>query len=112
MLLSDVARGDGPLAAIRESLPIAGVDGSLDDRFAGDNAIVHQRVLAKTGSITGVRSLAGFVTGDDEELLAFAFFAGGTVGDETRVAIETLVTAVYGCGSNLGDFSVISQEGF
>ena len=112
MLLSDVARGDGPLAAIRESLPIAGVDGSLDDRFAGDNAIVHQRVLAKTGSITGVRSLAGFVTGDDEELLAFAFFAQGTVGDETRVAIETLVTAVYGCGSNLADFSVTSQEGF
>ena len=104
MLLSEVARGDGPLASLRESLPIAGVDGSLDDRFIGTNAIVHDRVQAKTGSITGVRSLAGFVTGADEKPLAFAFFAQGTVGDETRFAIESLVTAVYGCGSNLADF--------
>jgi serine-type D-Ala-D-Ala carboxypeptidase/endopeptidase (penicillin-binding protein 4) len=104
MLLSEVARGDGPLAVLRDSLPIAGVDGSLDDRFAGENAIVHDRVLAKTGSITAVRSLAGFVTGEDDEPLVFAFFSQGTVGDETRVAIESLVTAVYGCGSNLADF--------
>jgi D-alanyl-D-alanine carboxypeptidase/D-alanyl-D-alanine-endopeptidase (penicillin-binding protein 4) len=104
MLLSEVARGDGPLAVVRDSLPIAGVDGSLDDRFAGENAIVHDRVLAKTGSITGVRALAGFVTGEDDEPLVFAFLSQGTVGDETRVAIESLVTAVYGCGSNLADF--------
>lgn len=104
MLLSEVARGDGPLAVLRDSLPVAGVDGSLDDRFAGENAIAHERVQAKTGSITGVRSLAGFVTGEDDEPLAFAFFSQGSVGDETRVAIESLVTAVYGCGSNLADF--------
>jgi D-alanyl-D-alanine carboxypeptidase/D-alanyl-D-alanine-endopeptidase (penicillin-binding protein 4) len=104
MLLSEVARGDGPLAVLRDSFPIAGVDGSLDDRFAGENAIVHDRVLAKTGSITGVRSLAGFVTGEDDEPLVFAFFSQGNVGEETRVAIESLVTAVYGCGSNLADF--------
>ena len=104
MLLSEVARGDGPLASLRESLPIAGVDGSLDDRFSGTNVIVHDRVQAKTGSITGVRSLAGFVTGEDEEPLAFAFFSQGVVGDETRFAIESLVAAVYGCGSNLADF--------
>lgn len=104
MLLSEVARGDGPLATVRDSLPVAGVDGSLDDRFAGANAVAHERVLAKTGSITGVRSLAGFVTGEDGEPLAFAFFSQGSVGDETRVAIESLVTAVYGCGSNLADF--------
>lgn len=104
MLLSEVARGDGPLAVLRDSLPVAGVDGSLEDRFAGENAIAHERVQAKTGSITGVRSLAGFVTGEDDEPLAFAFFSQGSVGDETRVAIESLVTAVYGCGSNLADF--------
>lgn len=104
MLLSEIARGDGPLASLRESLPVAGVDGSLDDRFAGANALAHERVQAKTGSITGVRSLAGFVTGDDDEPLAFAFFSQGKVGEEARVAIESLVTAVYGCGSNLADF--------
>ena len=104
MLLSEVARGGGPLSSLRDSLPVAGVDGSLDDRFVEENAIAHERVLAKTGSITGVRSLAGFVTGEDDEPLAFAFFSQGTVGDETRVAIESLVTAVYGCGSNLADF--------
>jgi D-alanyl-D-alanine carboxypeptidase/D-alanyl-D-alanine-endopeptidase (penicillin-binding protein 4) len=61
-------------------------------------------VFAKTGSITGTRSLAGYIEAEDATDLAFAFFALGEVGDDTRTAIETLVTAVYSCGSNLADF--------
>ena len=83
---------------------MAGVDGSLDNRFFGDNAIAQSEVRAKTGSINGVRSLAGFITGADGADLVFAFFATGDVTDESRTALETLTTAVYSCGSNLADF--------
>jgi serine-type D-Ala-D-Ala carboxypeptidase/endopeptidase (penicillin-binding protein 4) len=103
-LLAEVYRSEGDLALVAEGLPVAGVDGSLDDRFTGDNAIVHSRVFAKTGSIQGTRSLAGFVTGADDYTLVFAFFASGEVSDEARGALESAVTAVYSCGANLADF--------
>jgi len=103
-LLVEIARSSGDLALVRQGLPIAGVDGSLDDRFTGVNVAARESVAAKTGSITGVRSLAGFVTAQDGTELAFAFFSTGTVGDETRQALETVVTGVHTCGSNLADF--------
>lgn len=103
-LLSEMARSSGSFGVLREGLPIAGADGSLASRFGGENEIVHGRVFAKTGSISGVRSLAGFITSVDNTELVFAFFSEGEVGDDSRVALENLVTAVYSCGSNLADF--------
>jgi D-alanyl-D-alanine carboxypeptidase/D-alanyl-D-alanine-endopeptidase (penicillin-binding protein 4) len=103
-LLVQIYRSQGDLSLVVQGLPVAGVDGSLDNRFSAANAVVHERVFAKTGSITGTRSLAGYIEAEDATDLAFAFFALGEVGDDTRTAIETLVTAVYSCGSNLADF--------
>jgi serine-type D-Ala-D-Ala carboxypeptidase/endopeptidase (penicillin-binding protein 4) len=103
-LLGEVARSPGSFGVLRAGLPIAGVDGSLATRFGGENRIVHGRVFAKTGSISGVRSLAGFITSVDNTELVFAFFSEGEVGDDARAAVENLVTAVYSCGSNLADF--------
>jgi serine-type D-Ala-D-Ala carboxypeptidase/endopeptidase (penicillin-binding protein 4) len=104
LLLAEVYRSQGALDSLRTSLPIAGVDGSLDDRFSGANASVHNLVHAKTGTISGVRSLAGYIFASDDADLAFAFFATGDVDDSSRVSIENLVTAVYECGTNLADF--------
>lgn len=103
-LLAEVYRSDGDLALVARGLPVAGVDGSLKDRFTGENAVATKRVLGKTGSIKGTRSLAGWVSAEDSEDLVFAFFASGEVGDQTRVALETLITGVYRCGANLADF--------
>lgn len=103
-LLVEIYRSSTDLSLIAQALPVAGVDGSLDNRFFGDNAIAQSEVRAKTGSINGVRSLAGFITGADGADLVFAFFATGDVTDESRTALETLTTAVYSCGSNLADF--------
>jgi D-alanyl-D-alanine carboxypeptidase/D-alanyl-D-alanine-endopeptidase (penicillin-binding protein 4) len=103
-LLVEAFRSEGSLSLITEALAIAGVDGSLGSRFAGDNAVAHQRVQAKTGSIAGTRSLAGFVQSADGTDLVFAFFAHGDVGDDARTAIETAVSGIYSCGSNLADF--------
>jgi D-alanyl-D-alanine carboxypeptidase/D-alanyl-D-alanine-endopeptidase (penicillin-binding protein 4) len=56
-------------AAFRASLPVAGVDGTLENRMKGTAA--EQRVKAKTGSIRTVNALAGYVDGVSGERLAF-----------------------------------------
>jgi D-alanyl-D-alanine carboxypeptidase/D-alanyl-D-alanine-endopeptidase (penicillin-binding protein 4) len=103
-LLSEVLRSEGDIGLLAGALPIAGVDGSLDDRFTGDNAVAQGRVFAKTGSIQGTRSLAGWVSAEDDSDLVFAFFATGEVSDDARTALETVVTGVFSCGANLADF--------
>ena len=52
-----------------ESLPIAGVDGTLKNRMRGSAA--KGNVRAKTGSLGRVRSLSGYVTTRDNEVLVF-----------------------------------------
>ena len=56
-------------AAFRNSLPIAGVDGTLEHRMKGTPA--EGRVRAKTGSIRTVNALAGYVDAVSGERLAF-----------------------------------------
>ncbi len=56
-----------------ESLPIAGVDGSLRNRMKGTKA--ENNVHAKTGFIGYVRSLSGYVTSLDGEMFAFSMMA-------------------------------------
>jgi D-alanyl-D-alanine carboxypeptidase/D-alanyl-D-alanine-endopeptidase (penicillin-binding protein 4) len=60
-------------ASFAATLPIGAVDGSLAKRFVGRPAA--GRVRAKTGSISNVRSLAGYVDTDGGETLVFAILA-------------------------------------
>lgn len=53
-----------------EALPVAGVDGTLQYRMR--RAGVRGKVHAKTGSVAGVSSLAGYVRAANGHLLAFA----------------------------------------
>jgi D-alanyl-D-alanine carboxypeptidase/D-alanyl-D-alanine-endopeptidase (penicillin-binding protein 4) len=55
------------------ALPVAGRDGTLSERLKHTTA--EGNVRAKTGSMTGARSLAGYVTDADGERLAFAMIA-------------------------------------
>lgn len=55
---------------LRDALPIAGVDGTLHGRMRGTAA--ENNLHAKTGSMTYVDSLAGYVTSAAGERLAFA----------------------------------------
>ncbi len=52
------------------SLPIAGVDGTLNYRMGKGKAF--RNVRAKTGSVTGVSSLAGYVKAANGHMLSFA----------------------------------------
>jgi len=80
-------------------LPVAGLEGTLGDRFlsSSGNAVVR----AKTGSLPGVTSLAGLVLTADDRELAFAVLAddtgeGGQWGP--RAAIDPFVDALAACG--------------
>ena len=56
------------------SLAIAGVDGTIRNRFLGTDAV--GLVRAKTGTLTGVSALSGYV-GDKDDVLVFTIFVEG-----------------------------------
>jgi D-alanyl-D-alanine carboxypeptidase/D-alanyl-D-alanine-endopeptidase (penicillin-binding protein 4) len=80
-------------------LPVAGGDGTLDDRFTtGDSSAGRGYVRAKTGTLTGVSSLAGVVTDDDGRLLTFALMSNGASPAVSRPALDALAAALRNCG--------------
>jgi serine-type D-Ala-D-Ala carboxypeptidase/endopeptidase (penicillin-binding protein 4) len=56
----------------RNSFPIAGVDGSLFDRF---NNTLRGRLYGKTGALGGVKTLSGYATTARGEKVAFAILS-------------------------------------
>ena len=52
-----------------DGLPIAGMDGTL--RYRMGRGSTFRNVHAKTGTVTGVCSLAGYVTAKNGHLLSF-----------------------------------------
>lgn len=56
-------------AVLEKALPQAGVDGTLAHRMKGGSA--YRRVRAKTGTVTGVSSLAGYAHTRQGHVLAF-----------------------------------------
>ena len=63
------------------SLPIAGEDGTLKKRMKDSPA--HLNVRAKTGTVTGVSSLSGYVRASNGNLLAFAIINNGNLRTAT-----------------------------
>ena len=72
------------------ALPLAGVDGTLAERMKGTPAAGNVR--AKTGTMSNIRSLAGYVKTRDGETLAFVamvnnFEGSGTTANQALDAI-------------------------
>ncbi|MBQ6751144.1 MAG: D-alanyl-D-alanine carboxypeptidase/D-alanyl-D-alanine-endopeptidase [Bacteroidaceae bacterium] len=59
------------------ALPIAGVDGTLDERMRTGNA--YRNVHAKTGTLEGVIALSGYVTASNGHQLAFSILINGVL---------------------------------
>lgn len=92
-----VAMDRHPHAAVfRDSLPVAGVDGTLKNRMKGTAA--EGRVAAKTGTIRHVNALAGYLTTRSGERLAFAFLANHhTVpGSQATAAMDAILATLAG----------------
>ncbi|MFF0464008.1 D-alanyl-D-alanine carboxypeptidase/D-alanyl-D-alanine endopeptidase [Streptomyces mexicanus] len=85
------------LRPILTGLPVAGFTGTLADRYTGDGAAGIVR--AKTGTLTGVNTLAGTAVDRDGRLLAFAFLAEDTTDPQAaQSALDRAATALAGCG--------------
>ncbi|MER7487195.1 D-alanyl-D-alanine carboxypeptidase/D-alanyl-D-alanine-endopeptidase [Streptomyces sp. NPDC126497] len=96
-LLVEAGAPDRPgLRPALTGLPVAGFTGTLAGRYADGAA---GTVRAKTGTLTGVNTLAGTVVDKDGRLLAFAFLANGTTGPAAaQSALDRAATALSACG--------------
>lgn len=92
-----------PQAAIfLESLPIAGVDGTLNGRMGKTKA--ENNLRAKTGTLDDVSSLSGYVTASNGEILAFSIIMDNLTTDRSQGAAagNTLGEALANYGSQAG----------
>ncbi len=81
-------------------LPVAGVSGTLDERFdAADSLAGRGLVRAKTGTIRGVNTLTGYVVTADGQPLVFAFMTSGGAGQTSaRAWLDRASSALASCG--------------
>lgn len=94
-LLKHMYRSEQGGAAWTALLSEAGVDGTLRNRLRG--RYTTGRVWAKTGSLLGVLTLAGYVRNQSDELLAFAIFANNFHDDSegnVLTVIDRIVTTL------------------
>jgi D-alanyl-D-alanine carboxypeptidase/D-alanyl-D-alanine-endopeptidase (penicillin-binding protein 4) len=71
--------------AWRDSLTIAGVDGTLRNRFKGTRG--EANVRGKTGTIDQVSALSGYVTTAGGDQLAFSMLVNGVAENRSRVKL-------------------------
>lgn len=80
--------------AFRDTLPVAGIDGSLADRFKG--TIAQGRVYGKTGSLGGVKTLSGYATTNHGQQIAFSILTNNFKLSARKLidAIDAIVEAL------------------
>ncbi|MBO8187338.1 D-alanyl-D-alanine carboxypeptidase/D-alanyl-D-alanine-endopeptidase [Streptomyces sp. DW4-2] len=100
-LLTLAADPDRPkLRPVLTGLPVAGFTGTLGDRYGGERGEPGAGLVrAKTGTLTGVNTLAGTVVDADGRMLAFAFMTTGASGrDAAQQSLDRLASALANCG--------------
>ena len=88
-------RKDEGYALLYESLPIGGVSGTLQDRFTTTAPSAVGLVRAKTGTLNGTATLAGYVQSTDREYvfvtLADDIAKGNAALNKARAAIDRVL---------------------
>ena len=81
-------------AAFYDSLPVAGLDGTLEDRLKNSSATM--RVHAKSGSVEHVRTRSGYAELPNGQRLIFSFMSNnmGSKGHEANDALDALSAAM------------------
>jgi len=77
------------------SMPVAGVDGTLHNAFKGTP--LEKNVAAKTGSMARVRSLAGKLTTKNQKTILFAILINNfdLTSAEASKLLEKIVLSLY-----------------
>ena len=100
-LLQAAADGSHPdLSALLEGLPVAAFSGTLQERFGGSSGAAGV-VRAKTGTLTGVSSLAGTVSVAGRPVVFAALADGVPVGATlpARAALDRFAAALAAAGT-------------
>jgi D-alanyl-D-alanine carboxypeptidase/D-alanyl-D-alanine-endopeptidase (penicillin-binding protein 4) len=82
-VLRSLAKNPRHAKSFEETLPVAGRDGTLANRMKG--TIAEGNVRAKTGTISNVRAISGYVRTRDNEQLAFSIIANHSVAAPAEV---------------------------
>ncbi|OYN92603.1 D-alanyl-D-alanine carboxypeptidase/D-alanyl-D-alanine-endopeptidase [Parenemella sanctibonifatiensis] len=92
------------LQSVFTGLPTAGVDGSLAGRFeSGPAAPGRGHVHGKTGSLTGVTSLTGYLVGADGEVYIYSVILNDAADTwDARRYVDEIGAALAGCGCAVG----------
>jgi serine-type D-Ala-D-Ala carboxypeptidase/endopeptidase (penicillin-binding protein 4) len=85
-------------ASFRDTLPLAGTDGSLFERFK--TLDVQGRVRAKTGSLGGVKALSGYATTNRGDKVAFSILSNNFNLPDKRIneTIDSIAAAILDDG--------------
>jgi len=81
-------------ALYRSSLPVGGIDGTLDDRFT--TGPLRGKVFAKTGTLAEVNALSGYLTAASGRTLIFSILVNDRQPSSpaARNAMDKIVTAI------------------
>ncbi|MER5637416.1 D-alanyl-D-alanine carboxypeptidase/D-alanyl-D-alanine-endopeptidase [Kitasatospora sp. NPDC002227] len=89
------------LRPVLTGMPIAGFTGTLVNRFGATSGAQSAAgiVRAKTGSLSGINTLAGTVVDADGRVLVFAMMTKTTAAADTaRSAVDRIVAKIAACG--------------
>lgn len=88
------------LRALLTATPVAGVSGTLRDRFLIEEAAAGRgRVHAKTGTLTGVSSLSGWTVTESGHSVVLVLMVNDAKDDWwSRAWIDTVASEISGCG--------------
>ncbi len=78
----------------KELFPIAGIDGTLKRRMKGTKA--EGNVIAKTGTISNVRGLSGYLTTSNDEEIVFSFLINGHLltAKDTELITDSVLSII------------------
>jgi D-alanyl-D-alanine carboxypeptidase/D-alanyl-D-alanine-endopeptidase (penicillin-binding protein 4) len=80
-------------------LPVAGGSGTLATRYLdGSSSSAKGWLRAKTGTLSGVNTLAGLVMDTDGRVLVFALMSSGPDQNASRAGLDALAANLRGCG--------------
>ncbi|MBP2417738.1 D-alanyl-D-alanine carboxypeptidase/D-alanyl-D-alanine-endopeptidase [Microlunatus capsulatus] len=100
-LLRLAADPDHPeLRAVLTGLPVAGVEGSLRHRYTDEASRAGRGLVrGKTGTLTGVHALAGYLRTQDGTQLAYAFLVNDATDDyAAKLWLDRVSAALSRCG--------------